>query len=115
MLHPDDIDYWAHIALLARLAGKHFDLDLRAVEPKRRPSTGEGLCYVDQRRISIAVRDKATADFGGEWASKRYPHVRVLDTVAHELAHLVYRDHGSNHQAFSASILGYLLEVDAGV
>lgn len=111
-LHPDDVDYFARLVPQAFAAAARHELDLAAIEPKRRPQTGYGNCYVSEKRIVIAVRDKRTKDFGGSWATQRYRHAFVLETVGHELAHLRYSNHGEDFKALEGRVVATLIELD---
>lgn len=92
-LHKDDVAYFASLIPLAFHAAEKHGLQLVAMEPKSRPQTGYGNCYIAEKRIVIAVRDKSTKAFGGEWATSRYRDAFVLRTIAHELAHLRFPNH----------------------
>jgi hypothetical protein len=112
MLHTDDTEYFERIRRLAFSAARAHGLALAVCEPKRRPNGAYGLCYVRERRIAVLVREKRYADEGGAWFTRRFDHATVLDTVAHELAHLTYANHSAQHKALTAAILRTIEALD---
>ena len=95
MLHDDDKQYFDRLCSIGVDAARELGIQLRGIDPKKRPSTGCGLAFCEEQRISIAVRGKRLASDGGQWEPSRYRHVWNLDTLAHELAHLwEYQLHG---------------------
>lgn len=110
-LHSDDIEYFESLVPLAFAAAERHGLELLSIEPKRRPQTGYGNCYVAEKRIVVAVRDKSTKAFGGEWAGKRYRHEFVLETIGHELAHLRYPNHGAEFKQLEREVIATIKEL----
>lgn len=104
-LHEDDVEYFLSLIPIAMQAAKENGLELLEMEPKKRPQTGYGLCYAEQKLISVAVRDKATQAFGGQWAKGRYRHEFVLETIAHEIAHLQHQNHSKEFKLLESQVL----------
>jgi len=94
MLHHDDTELFRRVEEFAHCMAEQHQLPLAVVEPKRRPNGAFGLCYHEEGRISILIRERAFAYDGGDWAPQPLPWSTIRDTVCHELAHLVYPDHG---------------------
>ncbi len=78
-----------------------------------RPSTTRvmrvlGNAYYDSRIIVVATHTQLTTlDKSGRLRINRLvrlPKSKILDTLAHEIAHLVYNDHGYEHEAFTKVI-----------
>lgn len=109
LLHPDDIKNYEFAKQVATYLARSEGLRMLAFEPKRRPSYGtSGICYCEERRISIVFRWKQSARDGGAWLKRPIPFPEVLDTVAHEIAHLRYPNHGKDFQALYKKLLGKL-------
>lgn len=60
-------------------------LPLKVFEPKRRPTYDFGLCYPAEGRVVVAVRWKRA---NGLWNPTPIPAETLIETLAHELAHL---------------------------
>ena len=107
MLHQNDIDLWKKTEALAWRLAAEFDLPLKVVEPKRRPIAGNaaGLCYCNEGRISIVLREKNRVCDGGAWWSKPCSWKQISETVAHELAHLLHQNHGAQFKELEAKII----------
>jgi len=104
-LHPDDLALWGRVYNLAWELNAMFGLDLKVVEPKRRPNGAGGLCYPRERRISILLRHKAYAYDGGKWSKNPEPWKSIARTVAHEMAHLTHENHGKEFKALEAEYI----------
>lgn len=67
-----------------------------------------GNAYFDNRTVVIATHTQTTyMNRKGELKVKkivRLPKARILDTLAHEIAHFQYEDHGYEHEEFTRSI-----------
>ncbi|MDL1871458.1 hypothetical protein FBR05_04570 [Deltaproteobacteria bacterium PRO3] len=67
-----------------------------------------GNAYFDNRTVVIATHTQTTyMNRKGELKIKnivRLPKARILDTLAHEIAHFQYADHGYEHEEFTRSI-----------
>lgn len=94
--HPDDVEYFEQLRALGEKVAAAAGIRCDVIEPKRRPGGVWGVAYVNERRIGIEVRFKAYAYDGGEWAPMRHSHDENVETLAHELAHLLeYQRYGS--------------------
>ena len=85
---PDcDLSLWKAVELAAwRYACLH-SVPLKSVEPIRNPGgTNNGLCYQDEGRVCITIRERRA---NGDWASVPENGLDIVDTLAHELAHLL--------------------------
>ena len=105
-LHPDDYLIYMKALLLAREGAAHFGLRLQALEPFPKGTLETeyergvyGRCY-GTGLIHIAFR-YTTAE--GKWLG-RLPEHEIFDTVAHELAHLRYMNHGDGFKKFYREI-----------
>jgi len=67
-----------------------------------------GNAYFGSRTVVIATHTQVTyLNRKGELKIKkivRLPKARILDTLAHEIAHFHYADHGYEHEEFTRSI-----------
>lgn len=67
-----------------------------------------GNAYFDNRTVVIATHTQTTyMNRKGDLKVKkivRLPKSRILDTLAHEIAHFQYADHGYEHEEFTRSI-----------
>jgi hypothetical protein len=110
LLHPDDMQTFKLAKQVAHFLARSEGLLLLTVEPKRRPLEfgALGLCYHTQWRISIAFRWKHRAGNGGQWYKKPLPLKGVLETVAHEVAHLRYPNHGKQFKELENKLVGKL-------
>ncbi len=93
--HPDDQPIFDLMCKVAWDAASHFNLPLKTVEAKRRPATMSalGLCYVEEKRMVATIRYKDNQCDGGKWWNKPLPLDHILNTIAHELCHLLYYSH----------------------
>ena len=96
LIHSADIEFYNQCKEYAFKLSDSIQGGLKDFEPKRRPSPGgaEGLCYTDEKRISIVFRFKNAHYDGGKWFNKPLRRYEVLETVAHEVAHLIHNNHG---------------------
>lgn len=83
-----DLPLWLLVnGLLREYAGK-FGLTLRDIRPIKRKHHGKYVASCSQRgRIRIDLRNR----FG-----KRFDAYHLIDTIAHELAHLRYQNHSAS-------------------
>lgn len=81
-----DLPLWHAVELAAwRYACLHH-LPLRAAEPIRNPGGfNNGLCYQEEGRIQLTIRERLA---NGTWSSVPDNGIDIVDTLAHELAHL---------------------------
>jgi predicted metal-dependent hydrolase len=106
-IHPDDLQTFEQARELAYKLAAYIKEELRAFEHKRRPLFGGavGLCYCAERRISVVIRHKHRASEGGGWFKKPLPKQFIFDTVAHEVAHLVYPKHSKEFYALEEELI----------
>ena len=107
-LHPDDIELFKRARLVAYSLASICGADLREVEPKRRPLAdgADGLCYVAEHKISIAFRYKHRASEGGCWYKHPIKWLCITQTVAHEIAHLIYPNHSKQFRKLEQYLMG---------
>jgi hypothetical protein len=110
LLHPDDKPTYDLAKQVAHFLARSEGLWIMTFEPKRRPLDGSafGLCYCKEARISIAFRWIQRAGDGGQWYKKPLPLKGVLETVAHEVAHLRYPNHGKQFKELEKKLVGKL-------
>ena len=102
-LHPDDYEMFRNAKQLAYRLADLIGEELSVFEPKRRPSTGTlGLCYTNERRISIRFRAKT----GGKWWKYPESQETVFRTIAHEVAHLRHPNHSVNFKNLEKQLVG---------
>lgn len=82
-LKPQDVTRWKLVKETTERYAFEFGLRLEKVSPAPYTKDYGGMCYFDGE-IEISLRWKD--------GSAR-PHYYVLDTIAHELAHLAHLDH----------------------
>lgn len=105
-IHPNDHALLHHAEVTAYRLAVACGANLVTVEPKRRPlSDGAlGVCYCDEGRIGIVLRFKHRVSDGGAWYKRPLPLDMVMRTVAHEVAHLLYPQHGSEFKALELQL-----------
>jgi hypothetical protein len=103
LIHKADIDFYNQCKEYAFKLSDSIEGGLKAFEPKRRPSScgADGLCYTDEKRISIVFRYKE----GGEWFNKPLLRSEVLRTVAHEVAHLIHANHSKEFRQLEKDLI----------
>jgi predicted metal-dependent hydrolase len=86
-----DIKKLRHLRRLARIAAKAFKLPLRELYINECLESQDmwGGCYWEYGTIEIRLRT-----YEGGWLNNKL----VIDTLAHELAHLVEPGHGKAHK-----------------
>lgn len=86
-LHEEDIPLFRLLELAAWRHAVWQKLPLKVFEPKRRPleTHAFGLCHPKEGRICVAVRWKKLSGF---WMDCPISAEKLIETVAHELAHL---------------------------
>lgn len=92
-----DRELWLLVVQLFTSYSAAFGLDLRDVRPIKRKHRGRVLASCSKRGlIRIDLRDAA---------GKLHNAYDFIDTIAHELAHLKYQNHGSNWFELHCQIL----------
>ena len=106
LIHGDDIDFYNQCKEYAFKLSDSIQGDLKDFEPKRRPSSGgaEGLCYTDEKRISIVFRFRDE----GKWFNRPLSKNEVLRTVAHEVAHLIHANHSKEFRALEKDLINVI-------
>lgn len=96
-LHPDDKALWALVKKIARRHAVLHGLELKKVKPMHRRYAKKfyGYC-TDRGVVAIGLRSER---------KKRYCAYRILETLAHELAHLRHWDHSQKWFALYGKIL----------
>lgn len=114
LIYPDDIGTFKAMMKIAVTLSNRHKLGMKEFEPKRRPSPDGalGICYCDERRVSVVFRFKANKCDGGIWWPKPLSKDDVRDTVAHELAHLRYNSHCILFKAFDEQLRVEAKELD---
>ena len=109
--HADDIRFIVDRAFPFAVAGaKRFGLQLLEVEAKKRPSpcAAMGICYYNDRKISIVFRYRNAKRDGWKWWRSRLPEHEIFETIAHELAHLRHPNHGKDFKALESEIKAWM-------
>lgn len=113
-IHPDDREMFDNLRRRGFKTAAHLGIEVREIEPKRRPlhGTSYGMAYMDERRIAIVVRWRQYADMGGDWYKNRLPDGVIIDTLVHELAHLMARQrHGRSIRMHGPEFKGCMGEI----
>ena len=110
MIHQDDLKSFRIACDLAHELAKYCGASIAVFEAKRRPlATGtEGISYCNEKRIAIAFRFKQPQSEGGEWFKNPIPLKMVLETVAHEVAHLIHPNHGKDFWTLEKQLIDYV-------
>lgn len=110
--HPDDIGIYHEAEELAFRLADHIGKELRWFEHKRRPFYGSatGLCYVEEKRISVTIRYKHYKDEGGHWYKFRRTDKDIFEDTAHEVAHLMHKGHGKEFRKLEKELIALALK-----
>jgi hypothetical protein len=92
-----------------KMPGLHLPTYVRSFKPtKTKLMRNLGNCYFDTKTLSIATHDQVLIKVkGNTYKVSRIvvlPRKKVLETIAHELAHLHYEDHGYEQDEFTKII-----------
>lgn len=104
-LHKDDRELWVFVEkVIWRYAGL-FDLPIEEVKPVKRKNTHDryGQCSKNGV-VRIALRTFSR----GRWSKRPELSYQIVDTIAHELAHLREQKHGALWIRLYADILAHL-------
>ena len=101
-LHPDDWGLFHEVRMTLAHYAQEYNFPLRNVEPLPRKKTRDrhGDCSRN-RDIRICLREFRN----GKWSKKREKAHQIVDTMAHELAHLRYWKHGQLWMVEHAALL----------
>lgn len=106
-IHPDDVLLYHDVKAAARRVAVRYNLPLKKIEAMPMPTQGmidhKGHCTHDG---IIRIVFRCTED--GAWCQASRSPEEVWSTVAHELAHLRYWNHGAAHNEFWQELLGAL-------
>jgi hypothetical protein len=106
-LHVEDVPLFAKIQDAMKTVASNYRLRLTSIEPMTMPATGMadrlGECSHDGR-IRLVLR----CTVNGEWCDAPMSPDEVWDTAAHELAHLRFFDHSTDHAEFTLELLAAL-------
>lgn len=107
LAHQDDHALYVLCEIAACKVADDYKLDLKGFEHKRRPSPDGaiGLCDLRTNVISIVFRFRALQMDGGKWWKKRLSLRMILETIAHELAHLRHDNHGTEFKEFERELI----------
>lgn len=97
-MRREDREVWFVVRSLVRRYAVLFGLELRKVKPLKRKHAKKmyGYC-TDKGTVAIGIRDH------GE--KKLYNAYRIMETIAHELAHVKHWNHGPEWFALYGQIL----------
>ena len=106
VLHPDDAALWARTESLIHFLAASIG-ETCVAEPKRRPLAdgAMGLCYHNEKRVSVMIRCKSRASDGGQWWRTTLDWKCIAETCAHEVAHLRHPNHGPAFRALEAELI----------
>lgn len=97
---------WKEIHEISDKVCKNYGLKYNAILPETRKLVRYyGECLPTPKGMNINIRIHQLKN-----PNKPLAKSTILRTLAHELAHLKYWDHGSDHTAFSKEILNYIRE-----
>jgi len=113
-IHPNDLPIFKEIEAVSRQISQKYNLDLKAIEHKKRTTGTGGLAYLKDKKISVHVRNKK----GKVWDDKNiiersdeFLYEKGFDAesslwhvVAHELAHLKDKSHSKNFRSLNEEI-----------
>lgn len=99
---------WKRVHEIADKVSKHFGLKYNTIIPETRKLTRcYGECKPTPKGTNIYIRVHQLKNPRRPLATST-----ILGTLAHELAHLKYWDHGSAHREFTREILEYIKELE---
>ena len=90
-----DLNIFYKAERLAYWLAGYTNQNLTTFLPHTRPVIGcsYGYCDCDDKILCICFRERQVKRNGGEWLKKPYSINTIIETVAHEVAHLTYRYH----------------------
>lgn len=102
---------WKELHEIADKVCKHFGLKYNALLPETRKQVRfYGECVQTSKGKNIYIRIHQLGKPKRPLASST-----ILNTLAHELAHLKYWEHGQKHRDFEGEILDFIRELGYGV
>jgi predicted metal-dependent hydrolase len=106
-LHPDDFALYCEAVRLAKRLASSIGKEIKIFEAKRRPApcSAIGLCYYKEKRIAITFRYRHYKQDGGRWWPQPLEKKTIMETVAHEVAHLVHPDHGKEFRELEKELI----------
>jgi len=107
-LLKEDQPYFENIKVITLMTADRFGLELKEVVPSVLPRKGKVQHFLGWCSSSGTIKISVRAVENKKWAKARNPDRDILLTVAHELAHLKYMDHGPQHTTLTKSIFNYL-------
>lgn len=101
-VHPDDCKLWIFVEETVRKFAAVYRLELRDVRPVKKKESCEihGFCS-RKKVISISLR----TFLDGHWDKRPELAYVIVDTIAHELAHLKYNNHKAQWHRLYINIL----------
>lgn len=108
-------DYlWQEVEYIAWRWACLFRLPMISVEPYPAHGTGGcwGWCDPKTGRVAICVRESSFEEPDGDslWNEKPLSAFRILDTLAHELAHFAHSGHGKKHKRLHKEIFDDMVQ-----
>jgi hypothetical protein len=107
-LHPADREVFRFLAKAARRYAKKFNLRFGGLRPTLRHETRliHGQCFHQSKTVHLTVREFKD----GKWTPRRHEAWQILDTLAHELAHIRYHGHGKKWMLLHTWLLHHMLQ-----
>ncbi len=102
-IHPDDVLRFKEISEQMWRVAKEYDLPLRSITHLPMPKSGMANRMGDCSHTGdIRLVLRCTVD--GQWCSEPMSPAEILDTAAHELAHLRFMHHGPSFHEFHVEL-----------
>src|SRR5574337_1256453 len=114
LIHSDDRKLFEEVYKKGMAAAAHLGIEVNVIEPKRRPVAGTsyGVCYIAEKQVSIVLRFKNRTSDGGTWMFDPLDRESVLDTLSHELAHLMaHQRYGNEIRMHGSEFKGCMAEI----
>jgi hypothetical protein len=109
--HPADIPVFKKMDRVAKYVAERLGLTVPTIYPMKNcgPYGYTGMCW-SYGRIEMVVRHRTRSSVTAPWEPERLTERSMVDTLAHEIAHLKCSGHGPDFKRYLEDIRGAVWE-----